>query len=1015
MEQYQSQSHPQQQSQQVWNSLDDRVEFLLRRVAKLTEQRQHIAQDIARSVIADGGSLSSSIEEIKAVSYGLLPQFADRGAGLARHIAISASLAESSSRRVKQLDFLLSRVRAARMVADSLQEMRRSVIAVQTMIDRDELESAVQLIRKYEEASGKLGGRSVSARILLREEEGEDEHGEEVVSGVEEEEEEEEEVQPAVKLSSDEQMEERKETVSAVTVGETLQTQGIGDEGGVLASTSSTAGGHETAAEPRVKAAAKMRRKGTWKKGSSGCDEYGGRAAHNDNDVTANRGEVDDEVDRIIVNARQTVREKLMKRFYSAKVVNDKQTIMDTVRLLTLLGFRDECCCMYCSWMCEHTIVALNKMVERELRKIDDPNEAGMSHLALVSAGLDLVVATFENEEEFVLETFGDAGLLLLLTELHSRSTSQCVPVLKDFLKKRQEVLQAVDCTNNSPSPRGESNDNSGRSAVTSPRQPRALQSRGTTLDPRRTDQILEEMSHLVSCYHLYWTFAQSKQQECTQRVREKEGGAREQNDGMNQSADSLWSSRDNPLMTAVQEILAIFVPLQTHYFEAAFHQVLQIQLDAINASSHEHPMPSTTAAVTAGNNSTKQQVGYGSTTSNKAAATLMTGLAAAIYNSTTSGSSANTGGNDASGMVGALVNSSVSGAGNNSGIAVIDEDFLSSTSSQQLAPITLPDDVFYFLRISLHRAVNTKSTQIISAVFIACGELVQSQLIPTLNRYTALPHTTQLQKLQTVHQQRAQQQQGHNYLYTVPTRILRWTAATQCTITYIRRFADELRQLSRSQFSGKDVLRFSEQADDMDGTARELSTGIQQKLEDYAERCYQAHLARHIEPFATLSYEMTEDVFYQYELSDPWVQAFIAAADAALAHFDTYLDPRSFDLLLLALVKRVVSVARSLLLRKSISAYGALQVDREVRTFRTFFTGRAHEEQLREPFIQLMDMTALLLLDHPREAEQKQDQKAFQGGGFIYGGNELTPDEKRRVLRCRVEFKQEDIDRLRL
>ncbi|KAH9588816.1 Conserved oligomeric Golgi complex [Trypanosoma melophagium] len=951
-------------------TLEDRVELLLCRIAKGAEQRDAVLENVAHAV-ADTASLTACVDDVRTVSRRMLFSSVDSAAGLARTIAVSAGLAGRSSRRVKQLDLLLRRVRDAKTTADALREMRHTVARVNSTIDAGDLERTVQLLRKYEEASAHFGGPVPSA--LLNdddEEESEEEYG----------------------TSEDENG--MKGTTEKVLIGTD------GEEGKYS---------HE---QKMLSAEEKDAFSSTpGRQVNSGDDVVGGDNNNNNIDKRRNTlkgkkkkkgknnksGKNNDEAVGVISSAREAAKGKLLDKFRLATRANDKLTIMQTIRLLTFLGFRDEACGLYCTWICEHTIAALNKMVERELRKMDDPNEAGMSHLALVSTALDVVVAAFENEEEFMRETFGDVGLLRLLTELHSKSTSQCVPVLKDFLKKRQEVLRSVTApASASYSDTTESDVGGGFTNLATPR------ASLVAVDPRRTDQILEEMAHLVSCCHLYWAFAQSKQQEYVHNV--EEGGKQQQQQGgggggeqstndVMTSVDSLWSSRDNPLMNTVQEILAVFVPLQKSYFMAAFDQVLRLQIDALNAAGREGSMGPGSAGWGVGsgmgdgmNERTGRVTGIGGTSG-------VGGSNSSNNNSSkkpesVSSPSARTATNFMTGLA-ALYTST--------GIATADtaaNEFEQDDASQQV-PITLPDDVFFFLRIAVHRAMNTKSTQIISAVFIGCAELVQSRVIPVLQEYTTLPPAAQL------HQQ---QQQLQEHGYTIPFRVLRWTSAAQRTANYAHKLADELRQLTRANnFTGKDLLRFNELAEDMDVISRDLTATVTRWLTQYAELCYQAHIATFLDRFASLPYTLTEDVFYHYELSDPWVNACVAAATTALHPFDTHLDTYSFDLFLLALVRRVSSVMWQSLVQKSFSAYGALQVDREVRTLRTFFLGRAHEQQLREAFLPLTTATTLLLLDSPQDAEL-QDV-----------GEGLTAEEKRRVLACRAEFNRAEIARVRL
>ncbi|ESL10651.1 hypothetical protein TRSC58_01612 [Trypanosoma rangeli SC58] len=886
------------------DNLEERVDTLLRRIAKGAERRDELVEGVWQ-VVADTGSLSACVEEVRAVSRRMLLSLVDTSAGLARTIGVSASLAERSSRRVKQLDALLRRVREAQMVADSLREMRHTVAGVNETIGAGDLERTVELICKYEAANLNFGG-CAPLSLLQQGDDEEDDGGE-------------------------------------PTKGE----NGDADDTNIRA------------AEVAMQKAAGER---DGAKGAARLPRFGAAQLTGDADAGDGDGGHCFEAASIIASAREAAREKLLDNFHAASRANDKLTIMHATRLLTRLGLHGEGCELYSRWLCEHTIAALKKMVERELRKMDDPTEAGMSHLGLVSTVLDVVVAAFENEEEFMRETFGNAGLLRLLTELHSKSTSQCVPVLKDFLKKRQEVLSSVTNAGGMHANSTGTSRFTGGSPATGGGSAASPTSSATALsvDPRRTDQILEEMSHLVSCCHLYWEFALSKQRE----YMHWEGDAEKQHEQQGAatvSVDSLWSSRDNPLMNAVQEILGVFVPLQKLYFDAAFEQALRLQTDALHAAAREASVPG--AEEGGGGGSSKPNHGgrrveaYGGPSAKKAT-TFMTGLAA-LYTSTAAGGD-------------------------------IEKENVPDAATDHV-PITLPDDVFFFLRIALHRAVNTKSTQIISAVFIACTDLVQSKLVPVLQLNAAMPPATQMQQLR---QQRAD--------FTLPSRLLRWTTAAHRTTTYAQKLADELRQLARANFSVKDLLRFTEQAEDMDVVARELADAVQQWVTQFAEVCYQAHLASHLERFSALSYNLTEEVFYHYELSDPWVQAFVATADAVLRPFDAALETHCFDMFLLALVRRLVRKMWQSLLQKSFSGYGALQVDRDVRTLRAFFLGRAQELQLREPFLPLISATSLLLLDSPKDAERD----VCEG---------LSADEKRRVLGCRVEFKRAEIDQLRL
>ncbi|RNC30204.1 hypothetical protein TcCL_Unassigned07284, partial [Trypanosoma cruzi] len=133
------------------DNMEDRVDALLRQIANGAERRDKIVEAVSQAV-ADTGSLSACVEDVRTVSRRMLISFVDTSSGLARTVGVSASLAERSSRRVKQLDMLLRRVREAQVVANSLQEMRHTVASVNETMHSGDLERIVELIRKYEEA-----------------------------------------------------------------------------------------------------------------------------------------------------------------------------------------------------------------------------------------------------------------------------------------------------------------------------------------------------------------------------------------------------------------------------------------------------------------------------------------------------------------------------------------------------------------------------------------------------------------------------------------------------------------------------------------------------------------------------------------------------------------------------------------------------------------------------------------------------------------------------------------------
>ncbi|CCW61335.1 unnamed protein product [Phytomonas sp. EM1] len=97
------------------------------------------------------------------------------------------------------------------------------------------------------------------------------------------------------------------------------------------------------------------------------------------------------------------------------------------------------------------------------------------------------------------------------------------------------------------------------------------------------------------------------------------------------------------------------------------------------------------------------------------------------------------------------------------------------------------------------------------------------------------------------------------------------------------------------------------------------------------------------------------------------------------------------------------VNFIRFVLSRKQFNSFGALQLDKDVRALRSFFTSRAHEVSLRDVFAPLSLTSTLLLCDSPRDALEEMHNQA------------LTAEEKKNVLLTRVDFNRQDVLSLHL
>lgn len=803
-------------------NIADRVDALLLRVVKGTEQRDHILSEVS-ALLKDHSTLQPILKEINETRYQQLPAYVEKAATLARTLERSASLADRSSRNVKRLDTLLSRVEATKAMTEAMLSMGAKVQEAPRTLAAGDLDRTVELINDYQSARRVLTG-------------GRDAH-EPVPSS------------PSVAVSA------------------------------------------------------------------------------------------------LIEETREKARAQLITSIEAAVASNDKLTMMKSTSLLAQLGYGDEGLSRYCAWLCDHTIAALKKMVARELRIMDDPTSAAISHLSLVSRALDTVAAAYEAEEEFMRDTFGREGPKRLLMDLHQRSTAQCVPVLRDFLDKRQYVLTTVQRLVDTDRLEGVSEDDNGhdqrpqlqRSSRAQGRQHRgglsAAQHEQRSIDAsiadsRRADEILEETSHLVSCCHIYLQFAESKLKENTDSASVAGGAAA----AVGHDAES-WATHNNELLDAVQDVLAMYVPLQSGYFQLAFRQALRLQKQAV-----QHVVQQA-----------EQELQKNAARAGAAPQALMVGL------------------------------SNMYAAALGDGGGDVDTEEEGSVYYAGGGAVTLPDDVFFFLRLAVHRSLNTRSTQVASAIVISALDVMQTLLIPEITKRAVL------------HRNKGPP--------PPPPGALRWANAGHQTVDYSKRLAEEIRQLAEKTYKAGDVARFRELAQDIDVIAQDLNAALQSWLEGFATLCVSSVQGKHLERLAAVSYVMTEEVFYHYELNDPWVQSFLEDCSCLLDYVGRHLETAAcYDTVLTSIATNVMASIRQTLSRKHINAYGALQVDKDVRALRSFFLERARECSLRETFAVLSLISTLLLSDTPRDALEEVHNTA------------LAPEEKRAVLLTRVDLNRHEV-----
>jgi len=248
-----------------------------------------------------------------------------------------------------------------------------------------------------------------------------------------------------------------------------------------------------------------------------------------------------------------------------------------------------------------------------------------------------------------------------------------------------------------------------------------------------------------------------------------------------------------------------------------------------------------------------------------------------------------------------------------------------------------------------------------------------------------------------------------HSHRHTsIPSRALRWLCAAETIQTYTKKLSEELQQLAVSHFHHPEALvRFSEQRHDVDLVAKLVEERVREWTTRTAHIVSQNWMQRVSDRFLTTSYAIDEKQFYQFDLADPWALAATQGWGHSLDFIDHHMTHASTrDRLVYEICVKIVKAIEDLVFaKKQYSGFGALQLDKDVRVLRQFFTERT-EHPVREVFSRISAIVTLLLIDRPAEANDLfASHVPSTEASATLSTVSFTVDEKRRIVGLRVDF----------
>eukprot|EP01116_Phalansterium_solitarium_P001645 TRINITY_DN1145_c1_g1_i1.p1 TRINITY_DN1145_c1_g1~~TRINITY_DN1145_c1_g1_i1.p1 ORF type:complete len:733 (-),score=336.79 TRINITY_DN1145_c1_g1_i1:79-2277(-) len=160
--------------------------------------------------------------------------------------------------------------------------------------------------------------------------------------------------------------------------------------------------------------------------------------------------------------------------------------------------------------------------------------------------------------------------------------------------------------------------------------------------------------------------------------------------------------------------------------------------------------------------------------------------------------------------------------------------------------------------------------------------------------------------------------------------------------------------------------------------------------------------------PFAQVGYEISEVEFAEYELTDPFIQQFIAGFDGLISPLKTQLTPSNYDNYVHLIVRAVVHSLEQDIFKKKFNQLGGLQFDKELRRLQHYLSS-VTQKTVRDKFSRLSQMATLLCFEQVGEVLDHWGQNS---GSMTW---RLTPNEVRKILGLREDFDKTAISKLKL
>uniref|UniRef100_A0A8D7ZZH9 Conserved oligomeric Golgi complex subunit 4 n=1 Tax=Culex pipiens TaxID=7175 RepID=A0A8D7ZZH9_CULPI len=320
-------------------------------------------------------------------------------------------------------------------------------------------------------------------------------------------------------------------------------------------------------------------------------------------------------------------------------------------------------------------------------------------------------------------------------------------------------------------------------------------------------------------------------------------------------------------------------------------------------------------------------------------------------------------------------------------------------------------DDVFFIIRKCIRRSNGTQSLDGICAVINNAASCLEQDFLNALKSPLKAGYPTGYMDLaqsalqSSIQQGRLQTSDVDQARTKFITALNNADMSTEFIETLYSAMADEIK-LNFPAMTSREKEKLESCLSLLKSVGDSLKALVDFGLQQLRTAAIKPRLHPWVDQFIAHNHNLTEEELATYEAGETFIQFLIVQIDGMLTMFKASLTPRNYDALVSIVTTEITARLERAIKKSTFNRLGGLVLDQEARALASFLTG-ATSWSVRDKLAKLLQLATILNLESVAELPEYWESSSATW--------RLTPSEVRTVLALRIDFRMEDIKKLRL